>query len=136
MSKGAKKPEIRKKTPKRLRLGMETSLNPVVNPAIEPIVRAFKAELQTLYGERLHGVVLYGSYARGNYNEESDIDLMVLLNDEQVNTYTEIRRMIDLETRFLLLYGKVISLLPASCTRYTRSAMPIYQEIRRYGLWL
>lgn len=79
--------------------------------------------------------MLYGSYARGDYDEESDI-VMVLLNDEQVDTYREIRRMIDLETRFLLAYGKIISLLPVSRIRYTRSAMPIYQEIRRYGLWL
>lgn len=115
---------------------METTLNPAINPVIEPIVREFKAALQTLYGERLNGVILYGSYARGDYNEESDIDLMVLLNDEQVDTYREIRRMIDLETKFLLVYGKVVSLLPAPRLRYTQSVMPIYQEIRRYGLWL
>ena len=113
---------------------METTLNPTINPAIEPIVREFKAALQALYGDRLRDVVLYGSYARGDYNDESDIDLMVLLNDEQVDTYKEIRRMIDLETNFLLLYGKVISLLPVSYRRYNRSVMPIYQEIRRDGL--
>ena len=128
------KPEIRKKTPERLRLGIETTLNLAINPLIEPIVREFKTALQTLYGDRLHGVVLYGSCVRGDYDEESDIDLMVLLNDEQVDTYQEIHRMIDLETRFLLAYGKIISLLPVSCVRYTHSAMPIYQEIRRYGL--
>lgn len=115
---------------------METTLNPAINPVIEPIVREFKAALQALYGDRLRDVVLYGSYARGDYDEESDIDLMVLLNDEQVDTYQEIRRMIDLEADFLLVYGKVISLLPVSYVRYTRSMMPIYQEIRRYGLWL
>ena len=115
---------------------METTTNPAINPLIEPIVREFKSALQALYGERLHGVVSYGSCARGDYDEESDIDLMVLLNDEQVDTYREIRRMIDLETRFLLTYGKIISLLPVSCLRYARSAMPIYQEIRLYGLWL
>lgn len=70
---------------------METTLNPAINPIIEPIVREFKSALQTLYGERLHGVVLYGSYARGDYDEESDIDLMVLFNDENVDTYKEIR---------------------------------------------
>ena len=115
---------------------METALNLAINPVIAPIVREFKAALQALYGDRLHGVVLYGSYARGDYDEESDIDLMVLLNDEQVDTYREIRRMIDLETRLLLQYGKVISLLPASYIRYISSLMPIYQEIRHYGFRL
>jgi hypothetical protein len=61
---------------------METTLNSAINPAIEPIVCEFKAALQSLYGDRLNGIVLFGSYARGDYDEESDIDLMMLLNDE------------------------------------------------------
>ena len=81
-------------------------------------------------------MVLYGSCARGDYNEESAIDLMIALTDNQVDTYREIRLMIELETNFLLTYGKVIPLLTVSHLRYINSAMPVYQEIRRYGLWL
>ena len=29
-------------------------------------------------------LILYGSYARGDYNENSDIDLLVLINKEKV----------------------------------------------------
>lgn len=107
-----------------------------INPIIEPIVREFKAALQVLYGERLQEVILYGSYARGDYDEESDIDLMVVLTDEEVNTYREIRQMSELETTFLLKYGLVISLLPTSVNRLNQSVMPIYDEVRRDGNWL
>ena len=107
-----------------------------INPKIGPIVREFKAALQDLYGERLHDVILYGSYARGDFDEESDIDLMVVLNDEEVNTYREIRQMSELETSFLLKYGLIISILPTSTNRLTRSVMPIYQEVRRDGLYI
>jgi predicted nucleotidyltransferase len=62
----------------------------LVNPAIESIVRDFKVALQGLYGDRLQEVVLYGSYARGDYDEESDIDLMIILNDLEVDTIEEI----------------------------------------------
>lgn len=106
----------------------------VINPIIEPIVREFKAALQTMYGDRLRDVVLYGSYARGDYDDESDIDLMMILNDEKVDTYAEIRRVSDLEANLLLTYGFVISPLPTSYTRYKTSSMPIYQEVRREGL--
>ena len=34
-------------------------------------------------GDRLHKIILYGSYARGDYDSESDIDIMVLAD---VNT--------------------------------------------------
>ncbi|WP_245859940.1 nucleotidyltransferase domain-containing protein [Spirosoma aerolatum] len=47
-------------------------------------------------------MVLYGSYARGDYDEESDIDLMVLLNDENVNTYAELFRLSDITMDFIL----------------------------------
>ncbi|GAB4024410.1 nucleotidyltransferase domain-containing protein [Spirosoma gilvum] len=105
-----------------------------INPVIEPIVREFKTTLQTLYGDRLHNVVLYGSYARGDYDDESDIDLMVLLNDEEVNTYAEIRSLIDLETDLLLRYGLAISPLPVSYQKYIRSQAGVYQEARREGI--
>lgn len=109
---------------------METPINPV----IEPIVREFKAALQTLYGDRLHGVILYGSYARGDYDDESDIDLMVLLNDEQVNTYREVFRLSDYTMDFILRYGKAISVLPTPAKRYRHSFGPVYQNARLEGL--
>ncbi len=36
--------------------------------------------LQKIYGKHLKTVILYGSYARGDYREDSDIDIMILLN--------------------------------------------------------
>lgn len=113
---------------------METTLNPAINPAIEPIVREFKSALQNLYGDRLNGVVLYGSYARGDYDEESDIDLMVLLNDKEVNTYAEIFRMSDLTMEFILRYSMAVSVLPAPVNRYRQSFGPVYQDARQEGI--
>ncbi|AUD00491.1 nucleotidyltransferase domain-containing protein [Spirosoma pollinicola] len=107
-----------------------------INPAIEPIVREFKAAVQALYGDRLCDVVLYGSYARGDCNEESDIDLMILLADEQVDTYAEIFRLSDFTLDYILRYGKAISVLPISARRYRKSFGPVYQNARREGLYI
>ena len=111
---------------------METPINPV----IAPIVREFKASLQQLYGDRLHDVVLYGSYARGDYDDESDIDLLVILNDASINTYAEIFRITDVEADMTLKYGIPISPLPVAYSRYLNSPMPVYQEVRREGIRL
>lgn len=108
----------------------------VINPAIEPMVREFKAALQTLYGDRLRDVVLYGSYARGDYDEESDIDLMLVLNDEKVNTIGEVFRLVDLNVDFLDRYSKIISVLPVAYQRYSQSFMPVYQNARQEGIRL
>jgi len=124
------KPEIRKKSPNRVFFVMEAR----INPKIGPIVREFKAALQDLYGERLHDVILYGSYARGDFDEESDIDLMVVLNDEEVNTYREIVRLSDLTLDSILKHGMAVSALPTPVKRFLYSFGPVYQNARREGV--
>lgn len=79
-------------------------------------------------------MVLYGSYARGDYDDESDIDLMVVLTDERVNTYAELFRLSDFTMDFILRYGKAISVLPIPAKRYQHSFGPVYQNARREGL--
>ena len=59
------------------------------------IVREFRAELERVYGERLAGVYLYGSYARGDAHDDSDIDVAVVL-DGPVNPSDERRRTLAL----------------------------------------
>ena len=41
------------------------------------ILRTIYEKSAAEFGEKLHAVILYGSYARGDYDEESDIDVMV-----------------------------------------------------------
>lgn len=36
--------------------------------------------VREIYGEHLKSVILYGSYARGDYTQDSDIDIMILLD--------------------------------------------------------
>lgn len=47
---------------------------------IDKVLAEAKALLSAEYAHRLKGIVLFGSYARGDFTEESDIDLLVLLS--------------------------------------------------------
>ena len=51
--------------------------------------------LRDIFGERLDSVILYGSYARGDYDEESDIDVMALvkMDREELTGYRRRRAM-------------------------------------------
>lgn len=41
-------------------------------------------QLKHVYGEHLKAVILYGSYARGDFQENSDIDIMILLDIDDI----------------------------------------------------
>lgn len=59
------------------------------------IVRELHGHLDVIYGDRLKGVYLYGSYARGDARDESDIDVAVVLAGE-VKSGGEIDRTGDI----------------------------------------
>lgn len=59
---------------------------------IDKVIKKFVKEIRTLLGNRVKQVILYGSYARGDYNKSSDIDIMILtdLTLEEIEEYREI----------------------------------------------
>jgi len=48
---------------------------------IAKLLHEFREGLERIYGPRLRGVYLFGSYARGEADEESDMDVLVVLDD-------------------------------------------------------
>ena len=57
---------------------------------IQKVLNDFLEEVKTILGNRLKKIVLYGSYARGDYNKSSDIDIMILtdLSDKEISEYS------------------------------------------------
>ena len=58
---------------------------------IHDIVLKFSQQVKKLLGQKLDKVILYGSYARGDYNEHSDIDIMILvdMSDLELKAYAQ-----------------------------------------------
>ena len=53
---------------------------------VDNVIQEFVGKVNDLLGDRVKKIVLYGSYARGDFNEESDIDIMILtdLTDAEI----------------------------------------------------
>ena len=71
------------------------------------VIKDFTETMKNHYGDRLSKIILYGSYARGDFNEESDIDFLVLLNDDEVRASREVLnigdKLYDLSVSFLTM---------------------------------
>ncbi len=72
------------------------------------ILRELRARLAILYGGSLRGLYLYGSYARGDYDAESDFDVLVIL-DDFASYGAEVDRAAELTAALSLQYGVSIS---------------------------
>jgi predicted nucleotidyltransferase len=100
---------------------------------IERIITKFREETEKLYGKRLKNIILYGSCARGQATEDSDIDLAIVL-DGNVAAGEEIDRLIDIITEINLHYGALISVYPVSERNYNTVNSPLLLNLRREGI--
>lgn len=102
---------------------------------INDIINEFKSEIKKLYGEKLKHIILYGSWARNTSTDDSDIDLLIVLNGE-ILSGREIDAMIDIITEINLKYDTLISVYPVSDQDYMKTNSPILMNIRKEGITL
>lgn len=75
---------------------------------VKELLAELKRGLTNLYGQHLIAVLLYGSYARGEQGPESDLDILIVLDD--YNLYSrEIKRTSKLISALSLKYRVSIS---------------------------
>lgn len=94
-----------------------------------------KRELSRIYGERLTGIYLYGSYARGDFNENSDVDLIIALKGE-VNSYEEMDRLSEVLSDICLCYDVLIATYPVPDEWVEKRESPLFKNVRREGVLL
>ncbi|MEK7251537.1 MAG: nucleotidyltransferase domain-containing protein [Bacteroidota bacterium] len=91
--------------------------------------------LETHYGAKLRGVLLYGSLARKTSNPASDIDLLVLLN-KPFDYFGELRRLVDLLYPLQLECERFISAKPAPYDEYEAGRIQLYRTAKREGTFV
>ena len=102
------------------------------------IILRFSQQVKAILGDKLDEVILHGSYARGDYNEHSDVDIMILtpLTDEEIEEVeTEI---FDLAFDYQMDYGIDISVVIQNKERfnYWLGALPFYNNVQKEGIVL
>jgi predicted nucleotidyltransferase len=102
---------------------------------IEEALKKIRPSLEAAFPNRFRGVVLYGSEARGRAREDSDLDLMVLLQGP-LHLGKDLERIVDALYPLQLEVDRAIHALPVSAEAYEAAEYGLYREVRREGVLL
>ena len=105
---------------------------------ISNIIQDFAKNVRKILGNSLDSVIVYGSYARGDYSELSDIDIMLLvsLGEEEIKKISD--QISDLAFDFMMKYGVDISPVITNVDHfnYWVDNLPFYRNVRDEGVRL
>lgn len=108
---------------------IQTDIDPMI-----VIGEAYKLCKDSIPG--ISRVYLYGSYARGDFDEESDIDILVTaqISSGELRQYRKI--IADINSRLSLKYNVTVSIIlkPESQFNLFSSYVPYYQNVVREGI--
>jgi len=97
------------------------------------IAAKVRAGLERIYGSRLRGVYLYGSAARDELTEDSDIDIAVVL-DQVEDSFAEHERVSDLRSDLSLEYDTLVSFLFAGEEEMRIGRFAVHRFIQGEGI--
>lgn len=105
---------------------------------LEAITETIVQTVQDMIGDKLDSIWLYGSYARGDYDSDSDIDIMVLANVSADEAGMIDRGLVSLTSDLGLKHDVLISLCVKDCDTFYKwkDVVPFYQNVLQSGVKL
>lgn len=106
------------------------------HPELMKALNKMCKELGNVYGKSLDCVVMYGSYARGDENKESDVDIAIILKDEDNESKHD--AMTDIVVDYELEQGVTLSVVSIAYKEYMtwKNVLPFYKNLCKEGIIL
>jgi len=101
----------------------------------EEIRQEIRPRLEAVFQDRLQGVLLYGSEARKQARQDSDIDLMVLLK-EPVQLGKDLETIVEALYSLQLRIDQPIHAFPVSSEAFHSGQFSLYRRVQREGSYL
>ena len=103
---------------------------------INDIMNNFANDMKKIFGEHYRETIVYGSYARGDYDENSDIDVMILVDfsEEDICMYKD--KVSDCAFDYFISYGVDISPIIKNEEHFNKwvEDLPYYYNVRQEGV--
>ena len=99
------------------------------------LLERYKEAVSQILGERLKRIILYGSYARGDFKQDSDMDIMILadIQPEEISNLAD--RIYDITYDFEVKYEMEINPSIQSIQVYEqwKGVYPFFMNIEKDG---
>jgi predicted nucleotidyltransferase len=100
---------------------------------IKLLINRIKEHLIKMYGGKIKKVILYGSFVRGEATRDSDIDILVLI-DQPLNPFEVRESLSDLLFDILLDEGELISVIAIPEEFFENYNSPFMLNVKKEGL--
>lgn len=103
---------------------------------LQAVLRIIYQKSAEEFGDKLDAVILYGSYARGDYDEESDIDVMVRVKLERAELHQYTDTFVRLTSEIGLEYNVFVSVHLQDFETFDRfrDDLPFYANVIKEGV--
>lgn len=104
--------------------------------SIHDIIYKFACQIREIYGDSLKKIVVYGSYARGDFQEGSDIDVMILVDASDAEIKKRFNLVCDLAFDYEMEHGVIISPLVKNEDHFLKwsETLPFYRNVKQEGV--
>ena len=99
----------------------------------EEILHSVYHACSPIFG-RIHDAYLYSSYARGDFNPESDIDILLTVDLEQAEIAKHRNDVAKMTSRLSLEHDITVSVKPLEQFRRYQTALTYYRNVVREGI--
>lgn len=103
---------------------------------LEAVIRDMVAVYREVFGGRIEQILLYGSYARGDADGDSDIDIAAIVRGDRQELQKKLKKVWDVSSSLELKYGVIISptVIPYDEYMAYKEDLPYYRNISEEGI--
>ncbi len=103
---------------------------------LKKVLQRVEKTSEQIYGDKLYKIILYGSCARGDNTDESDIDLMILLDCEKNELKRFRKKTMDMVSDINLDEEVFLSVLLRDEKYFeeNQDVLPFYKNVVREGI--
>jgi addiction module RelB/DinJ family antitoxin len=108
------------------------------NIIIDSITDKAASAADSIFKDKLVETILYGSYARGDFDDESDIDIAVIVSIEREDISAYHDKIATIASDLSLKYDKPVNIncIPADDFKKWKDDLPYYRNIANEGVRL